>query len=180
MAGGSSSKRKSRKRRSAGSAPRAVRSARRELQAERVRERPRPSYQRRPQGAMAMLGKEGERPAGLFGPVPVSELAILAGIVGAVVGFVNGGGPALIVGIIVCALGVIELTAREHFSGFRSHTTLLAAVPAIVLEAILALEFGLRGKDAPLLAPVVPVFLVSFWLLRRRFVAARQRRIAGR
>ena len=37
---------------------------------------------------------------------------------------------ALAVGALVCGLGVTEVTAREHFSGFRSHSALLAAFPA--------------------------------------------------
>ena len=38
---------------------------------------------------------------------------------------------ALAVGVVVCTLGVLEVTAREHFSGYRSHATLLAAIPAV-------------------------------------------------
>ena len=123
-------------------------------------------------------GREGDRPEGPFGGLPISELAILAGLVGAVVGFVSGGGPALIVGLIVCALGVVEVTAREHFSGYRSHTVLLAAIPAIALEAAIVVVFGEPRERLLLLLAVVPVFGALFWVLRRRFAVARQARVA--
>ena len=164
---------KSRKRRNPGSAPRAVASTRREARADRetIAERERTRGRRQ-------LGREGERPEGPFGGLPISELAILAGLVAAVIGFINGGGPALIVGLVICALGVIEITAREHFSGFRSHTALLAAIPAVALEVGLVLAFGEPKQRALLLVAVVPVFAILFWLLRRRFLTARQRRVA--
>ena len=88
-----------------------------------------------------VLGREGERPESPFGGLPISELAILVGLIASVIGFIQGGGPALIVGLIVCALGVIEVTAREHFSGYRSHTALLAAIPSVALEAGVVLAF---------------------------------------
>jgi hypothetical protein len=123
------------------------------------------------------LGTYGERPRSVFDPVPVSEIAILAGLVAVVVGLLDGGGPALIVGAIVCALGVLEFTAREHFSGYRSHAMLLAAVPAVVVEVLLALFVGVPTRRILLLAPVVPVFAFSFWLLHRAFGAARHARV---
>jgi hypothetical protein len=186
---GSSSKRRSRKRRRSEAAPRAVPSARRELRGQRLAATrsqaagaapARGAYRRPAGGPVAALGRVGERPPGPFGGLPVSEIAILAGIIGAVVGYLDGGGPALFVGIAVCALGVLELTAREHFSGFRSHCTLLAAFPAAAVEGIVALGFGVPRQHLLILAPVAPVFAVCFWLLRRRFLAARQRRIAAR
>lgn len=169
----SSSKRRSRKRRNRESAPRAVPSQRREQRAEReitvARE------QRRRESAIGTT--YGERPPSPFGGLPVSEIAIFAGVVGVIVGLVQGGGPALIAGLIVCALGVIEVTAREHFSGYRSHTTLLAAIPTVALEVALASSVG-QPRRRGLLLLVVPVFGLLFWLLRKRFQAARQARVA--
>lgn len=126
------------------------------------------------------LGREGERPESPFGGLPISELAILAGLVAAAVGFIRGGGPALFVGVGVCALGVIEITAREHFAGYRSHTALLAAIPAVAVEAGLVLAVGEPKQGGLLLLAVVPVFAVMFWLLRRKFLVARQARVARR
>ena len=103
---------------------------------------------------------------------------VLLGIIGAVFGFLNGGGPALVVGLVVCALAVCEITAREHFSGYRSHTALLAALPAVAIEATLVAIFGEPKQRGLLLVVVVPVFAILFWLLRRRFLTARQARVA--
>ena len=124
------------------------------------------------------LGAYGERPPGPFGGLPVSELAILAGAVSIVVGVINQGGAALVGGLILCLLGVTEVTSREHFSGYRSHTVLLAAVPAVVAEFVIALTVGPPRIKALLLVPVAAVFALCAWFLRRRFLVARQARLA--
>jgi hypothetical protein len=165
-------KKRARKRRHQGSAPRAVASTRRDERAEREA-----GAERERQRARRQLGREGERPESPFGGLPVSEFAILAGLVGVVVGLINGGGPALIVGVIVCALGVIEITAREHFAGYRSHTILLAAIPAVGLEAAVVAVFGEPQPRLLVLVVVVPVYAVLFWFLRRKFLSARQARV---
>jgi Flp pilus assembly protein TadB len=167
------SQRSKRKRRARARTPRAAHAPEREERAERqlAAERQRRTGQR-------TLGTVGERPEGFFGGVPVSELAILAGGISFVVGMIQSGGPALYVGLIVLALGVVEITAREHLSGYRSHTTLLAAIPTVALEAALVLTAGVGSNRALLLVVVVPVFALLFYLLRRRFLAARQARVA--
>jgi hypothetical protein len=164
---------RARKRHRPGAAPRAVPSTRRDDRAVRAAEAERQRQRRKRQ-----LGREGERPESPFGGLPVSEVAILAGMIGAVIGFLNGGGAALVVGLIVCALGVCEITAREHFSGYRSHTALLAGIPAVAIEAALVALFGEPKQRGLLLVVVVPVFSILFWLLRRRFLTARQARVA--
>lgn len=124
------------------------------------------------------MGAYGERPESPFGGLPVSEFAILAGTVALIVGVINHGGPALIGGVFICLLGVTEVTAREHFSGYRSHTVLLAAIPAVVVEFAIALTVGTPAVRLLLLVPVAAVFAVCAWLLRKRFLIARQARIA--
>jgi hypothetical protein len=164
---------RARRRHKPGTAPRAVASTRRDERAVRAAE-----AERQRQRGRRQLGREGQRPQSPFGGLPVSEVAILAGMVGAVIGFLSGGGPALVVGLIVCALGVCEITAREHFSGYRSHTALLAGIPAVAIEAALVALFGEPKQRGLLLVVVVPVFSILFWLLRRRFLTARQARVA--
>jgi hypothetical protein len=163
---------RSRKRRSSGTAPRAVASTRREERAERQSQ-----AARELQRGRRVLGREGERPESPFGGLPISELAILIGLVASIVGFVQGGGPALVVGLIITALGVIEVTAREHFSGYRSHAALLAAIPSVALEVGIVLAFK-PSQRGLLVLTVVPVFAGLFWWLRRRFLVARQARVA--
>jgi Flp pilus assembly protein TadB len=166
------SKRQSRKRRKAGATPRSATSARREIRAERqvVAER----EQRREEST---LGVYGERPPSPFGGLPISELAIFAGGIGVIVGLVASAVPALVVGIVVCTLGVVEVTAREHFSGYRSHATLLAAVPAVAIGIAMIALLGGSLTRGPLLLVVVAVFGILFWLLRKRFRTARQARV---
>ncbi len=169
----STKSKRARKRRNPGAAPRAVPSDRRQTRATRSAQA---AEQRR--RASRQLGREGERPLGPFGAVPVSEVAILGGLVAAVVGFVGQTELTLIVGLIICALGVIEVTGREHLSGYRSHTALLAAIPAVGIEAGIVALFGDPRQRGFLLLAVIPVFALLFWALRHRFAIARQARVA--
>jgi hypothetical protein len=125
-----------------------------------------------------MLGTYGEPPPSPFGGLPISELAILVGAVAVVVGLVSAAAPALIVGLVVCTGGVVEFSAREHFSGYRSHATMLAAIPAVGVGIAMIALLGGSLRRGPLLFSVVPVFAILFLLLRKRFRTARQARIA--
>jgi len=169
---GQRSKRRSRKRRRTGAAPRAVPSPRREHRTQ-SEVKNREERQRTPR-----VDPRGERPPSLFGGVPVSEIAILAGMVAAVVGYLNGGGVTLLVGVLLCALGVIEFTAREHLSGYRSHSTLLAAIPTVGVEFVLVQIMPASWPRATALIGDAIVFGLLFFPLRGRFARARQRRIA--
>jgi hypothetical protein len=165
------SRKRQRQARTAERAPRAVSSTRRDERAERLAE-----AERTRQRSRRQLGAEGERPASPFG-LPVSEVAILLGLIGAVVGFATSNTAALVVGVIVCAIGVCEITAREHLSGYRSHTALLAGIPAVGVGAALAALFHPSQRGVVLVA-VVPVYAILFWALRRHFLVARQARVA--
>ncbi|HTT31717.1 MAG TPA: hypothetical protein VMG37_25105, partial [Solirubrobacteraceae bacterium] len=77
------------------------------------------------------MGAYGERPRSPFGGIPVAEISILIGAVVLVIGLINHATVALIGGVVICLFGVVEVTTREHFSGYRSHTVLLAAIPAV-------------------------------------------------
>jgi hypothetical protein len=111
--------------------------------------------------------------------VPLTEIAIAAGLVAMVVGFVRGpdGTVALLVGFAVCALAVFELVSREHFAGLRSHALLLALGPVVALEAVLYAA-GLRGPY--LLAVAVAAYGSLFFALRARYRRARDRRRLAR
>ncbi|MDQ6732452.1 MAG: hypothetical protein M3022_19725 [Actinomycetota bacterium] len=163
-----------RRRRKPGAPSRAVTSSRRD-----EREQRRAQAARELSRGSRQAAREGERPEGLFGPLPVSELAMLIGVIALVIGFLNGGGPVVIVGLVIIALGVLEVTAREHFTGYRSHSTLLAAIPAVALEAAVVGVVGAPSQRALLIVFVAPVFAVLFWWLRHRFTAARQARVAA-
>jgi hypothetical protein len=108
--------------------------------------------------------------------VPLTEIAILAGAVAMLVGFSRGkdGTVPMLVGLLVCGAAVTELSAREHFAGFRSHSLLLALVPVVVLEGLLFALVGVSG--VLLLAIAVPVFVGLALLFRSRFREARATR----
>src|SRR3990170_61045 len=77
---------------------------------------------------------EDTRPPAPWGSFPLVELCVLSGIVLLIFGLIIGserGALAIGVGIGLAALGGLELAIREHFAGFRSHSSLLAGVPAI-------------------------------------------------
>ncbi len=175
------SKRRSRKRRKPGQTHRPAQAAptrstvRQEARAERQ-----VLAERDERRAQSSLGTYGERPPSPFGGLPVSEVAIFVGAVGTAVGFASAARAPLIVGIVVCTLGVLEFTLREHLSGYRSHATLLAGIPAVALLAIGIAVFGAprqRSTRELLLLAAVPVFAILFWALRKRFRTARQARI---
>ncbi len=126
----------------------------------------------------SMLRTVGERPGGPFGGLPVSELGILIGGVALVVGLLEHRGAAILVGSVVCALAVLEVTAREHFSGFRSHAALLALFPSLGVMFGVAAALGAPGDRVLLLIPAALVFVLCFWALRRRFQIARHARLA--
>jgi hypothetical protein len=105
-------------------------------------------------------------PEAPWGSFPLVELVVFLGIVLLVVGFVAGGahGTVLIVaGLGLASLGGLELAVREHFSGYRSHTTLLAALVAVVCLAILFL--GASDLMAPVarIAVAAGVFGLAAW-----------------
>jgi hypothetical protein len=66
---------------------------------------------------------------------------VLAGIVLLVLGLINNGSPhgraMLVAGLALGSLGGLDTAAREHFSGFKSHTAVLAGVPGVAMAAIL-------------------------------------------
>ena len=83
---------------------------------------------------------EDTRPPAPWGSFPLVEICVLVGIILLVAGLIMGGeqgGLAIGVGIGLAALGGLELAIREHFAGFRSHSTLLAGVPAIAVLGFL-------------------------------------------
>src|SRR5437588_573438 len=128
-------------------------------------------------GFTEQLAPLGERPQAPWHPLPLSELLILVGIIGTVVGVARGeGGRGLmLVGIGAVAVGTIEFTYREHMSGYRPHTTLLAFVPTALFHSAVAVGLALAGAPPAVwvIAPLVldvPLFALLFKVLRARFL----------
>ncbi|MGA1212144.1 MAG: hypothetical protein ACO3ZZ_00215 [Solirubrobacterales bacterium] len=81
------------------------------------------------------------------------------------------GDPALLLGgLLLGSVGGLELSLREHFAGFRSHTTLLAGVGAVAVALIAWFAVGIPFAASVGIAAASFVFL--FYLLRRAFIRA--------
>src|SRR3954452_20475871 len=111
----------------------------------------RPARRRRP-------GKTSfeDRPPAPWGNFPLVEIVVLIALV-LLVGsfFVDSSrrGPMLLGGLALGSLAGLELSIREHFGGFRSHSALLAGAVAAV--AITLSYFVTKGGGAGI--AVVPV-----------------------
>ncbi|MGI8461041.1 MAG: hypothetical protein ACR2OC_05300 [Solirubrobacterales bacterium] len=82
---------------------------------------------------------EGAPPAP-WGSFPLVEIAVLAGIIILAVGFFSSGiRQAILIGtgLVLCSVAGLELAIREHLAGYRSHTLVLAALPAVAVLAVL-------------------------------------------
>lgn len=87
---------------------------------------------------------EDERPPAPWGSFPLVELVVLVGLTMLVVGFFVGGSRGnllLATGLALGSLAGLELTVREHFGGYRSHTLLLASAVGVAVLALLYYAF---------------------------------------
>ncbi len=110
---------------------------------------------------------EDERPPAPWGSFPLVELVTLIGIVLLILGFlvVQGerGAVMIGVGIALAALAGLELSIREHFGGFRSHTLVLAGFTAAI---VLAALFYLAPDDVPVVVRLVITGIVFAGMAR--------------
>jgi hypothetical protein len=97
-------------------------------------------------------------------------LVVLAGLIALAIGVIGAHPTLLGVGVVLAGLGGLEVSVREHFAGYRSHTTLLAGTVFVLVTGglfylaglILAICLGLGAA----------AFLAVFLLLRRAFQRA--------
>jgi hypothetical protein len=112
-----------------------------------------------------------ERPPAPWGNFPLSELAVFIAIV-LLVGsfFVRGekGGVMFVAGLLLGTLAGLEVSIREHFAGFRSHSALLAGTLAVATITVIAVAAG-EVFVPILLAAGLAVFGLAFWSLREAF-----------
>jgi lysylphosphatidylglycerol synthetase-like protein (DUF2156 family) len=120
--------------------------------------------------ARGRVPKPDERPEAPWGKAPLAELAILAGIICLAVGILGSHTTVIGVGVALAGIGGMEVAIREHFAGFRSHTTLLAGFVFVVVVGVLFYVVGL------VLAYALPIgavcFAAAFYLARRAFQRA--------
>jgi hypothetical protein len=111
-----------------------------------------------------------ERPPAPWGNAPLAELVILAGIISLAIGVIGGHPTAIGVGVALAGLGGLEVAIREHFAGYRSHTTMLAGTAFVfttglvfyAADQILAVALGVGAV----------AFAIVFYLARRAFQRA--------
>src|SRR3954447_18002103 len=110
-----------------------------------------------------------QRPKAPWHQVPLVELAVLVGIVLVVLGLfvVHGSRGRLLVvaGLGLGSLGGLDTALREHFSGFRAHSLLLAGLPAVLVATVLVVVVG---------APQVVVAAVAVLVFAAGFVGAQR------
>ncbi|MEZ5075886.1 MAG: hypothetical protein R2725_00410 [Solirubrobacterales bacterium] len=121
-------------------------------------------------GKARRVGSPDQRPPAPWGSAPLAELVILAGIVSLVVGIVGGHPTAIGLGVALAGLGGLEVAIREHFAGYRSHTSLLAGFVFVVTVGLVYYvgdQILLVGLGAGAVA-----FAIAYYLLRRAFQRA--------
>jgi hypothetical protein len=131
----------------------------------------------------------GERPPAPWHPVPVSELLILIGAIATAIGASklskesSAGVATLVAGVAAVLIGTVEFSLREHRSGYRSHTILLALLPTVVIYTGTLLVLSAFVSPVPValkiapLALAVPLFAVLYKVLRAKFQDARRERV---
>ena len=115
---------------------------------------------------------EDTRPPAPWGSFPLVELCILGGLLLLIAGLVIGGNQGALavgVGIGLAALGGLELSIREHFGGYRSHSSLLAGVPAIATLGLLFYAGPDSLEPIARLAIAAVVFAASFFGFQAMF-----------
>ena len=165
---------RSRKRAAATGSPEAATSTRAERDAAR-RERAR--HARHTAATPAARPRPGrtsieDRPPPLWGAFPLTELVTFGGIALMVWGFLSGPGDEgrarIAAGLAIASLGGLELAIREHVTGYRSHTTMLAGATGILVIVALGLGAGV-GLLPVLLAAGLAAFGAAFYWLRALF-----------
>jgi hypothetical protein len=87
-----------------------------------------------------------------------------------VIGFIRANPTAIGVGVVLGGLGGLEVSAREHFAGYRSHTTLLAGTVFVLVTGALFYLAHLILLACLLVGALA--FAAAFYALRRAFQRA--------
>jgi hypothetical protein len=110
------------------------------------------------------------RPKAPWHPFPLVELCVLVGLVLIVWGVIDFGDRdgriLLLMGLVLASLGGLDTALRDHFAGFRSHTLLLAGLPAVLLSGAL---FFARTPWPAIVVSAVAVFAAGIWFFRAQF-----------
>lgn len=117
-----------------------------------------------------------ERPKPPWHPVPLVELSVLFGLILLVVGLIriehDSGRVMLISGMLLASLGGLDTALREHLNGYRSHSTVLAGLPAVAIAGAL---FFARAPWIAMVVAAAVTFVAVLLLARRAFTAGGSR-----
>ena len=109
-----------------------------------------------------------ERPKAPWHPFPLVELSALIGIVLLIVGLFNAdedsGRLMIVCGMVLGSLAGLDTALREHFTGFKSHSTLLAGMPTVLVAGLLFFV----GVLWPLLVAAAGATFVAVFVAARR------------
>jgi hypothetical protein len=129
----------------------------------------RPAAPPPPPSAPRRRAKLDEAPKAPWHPVPLVEIAVLVGIIAMAFGFFSEGGrreTLVTAGVLLASLAGLEVSLREHFAGYRSHTALLALATALLVGVPLAVALDTRVIG---LAVGVVAGVLAFFGLRAAF-----------
>jgi hypothetical protein len=110
-----------------------------------------------------------DRPPAPWGAFPLVEIVILVALVLLLAGFfISGtrGTIMILAGVSLASLAGLELVLREHFAGYRSHTSVLAGSVAVVT---LGVGFWFGWPPALQIGAGLATFGLSFYLFREVF-----------
>lgn len=123
-------------------------------------------------GPPSVKADRSEAPQPIWAPLPITELLILVGIVLAILGLIAQSTGLVLGGLALLVLSSLELAVREHMAGYRSHSSLISAVAAMVTAVGLGLLLNLTGVNLPqwpLLFVAIFVFAGMFRVMRLKF-----------
>jgi hypothetical protein len=110
-----------------------------------------------------------EAPPAPWGSFPLVELCVLIALVLGILGLIIWGHRGQVMLACAAALGSLaglEISIREHFAGYRSHTSVLAGA---VCVAVLAILFFARAPQYLMLVLGAVAFGATFWVMRGIF-----------
>jgi hypothetical protein len=113
-----------------------------------------------------------ERPPAPWGKFPLVELVVLLALVLLLSGFFvqgNRGITLIGAGMALASVAGLELAVREHFAGYRSHSTVLAGALAVLVLALGFFLLPANWSQSVSVAAAIVVFTASFYLLREAF-----------
>ena len=110
-------------------------------------------------------------------------LGLLLAVGGVIVGVEEGRGRTMFgAGVVLGALGGLEIVVRDHFAGHRSHTTLLSGAAAFVVITVAVLALREVAPSMPPYAALSAALVaggIAFGLVFRQLRRVFQNRSGG-